>query len=391
MQYPNGTSTSYAYDARNRLTNSTTVDGASRVASFAYTLDLAGRRTQEADADGTVRGYGYDSVDRLTSETVTGSMSYAKVFAYDAVGNRLTQTTTGTGAASVTYTYDSRDRLSTENTTGYAYDANGNLTSKSGEATYGWDFENRLTSVNLTAGPAVAHQYDPDGNRVQTSVTPSGGSAATTNMLVDTAGCPSCGGGGGLSQVVVETDGSGNITSVYVRAGDELLEVMRPAGGGTWTTRFVHHDGLGSVRALTDESGTTTDTRGYEAFGTKNTEAGSDPLVYGFAGEPFQAESSLAYHRARWMDARVGRFGGMDRRDGDPQSPLSRHRYIYGSDDPTGMTDPSGNDVSGGDYSLQTIFNSFTGTPDDRRSRGSSKTSTTSDTARACARCIPRG
>ena len=32
---------------------------------------------------------------------------------------------------------------------GQPYDANGNITSKSGEATYGWDFDNRLTEVNL--------------------------------------------------------------------------------------------------------------------------------------------------------------------------------------------------------------------------------------------------
>ena len=35
---------------------------------------------------------------------------------------------------------------------------------------------------------------DPDGNRVQTSVTPSGGITTTVNMLVDTVGCASCGG-----------------------------------------------------------------------------------------------------------------------------------------------------------------------------------------------------
>ena len=75
---------------------------------------------------------------------------------------------------------------------------------------------------------------------------------------------------------------------------------------GMWTTRFIHGDGLGSVRALTDETGTTIDTRGYEAFGTKNVEAGSDPLSYGFAGEPFEPNSMLAYHRARWMDAGWG-------------------------------------------------------------------------------------
>jgi RHS repeat-associated protein len=98
------------------------------------------------------------------------------------------------------------------------------------------------------------------------------------------------------------------------------------------------------VRALTDETGTTIDTRGYEAFGTKNVEAGSDPLTYGFAGEPFQPDSFLAYHRARWMDARVGRFEGMDPYGGDYKRPTSLHRYLYGSNEPTDWVDPSGND-----------------------------------------------
>jgi RHS repeat-associated protein len=182
-----------------------------------------------------------------------------------------------------------------------------------------------------------------DGNRVQTSVTASGGSAGTTNMLVDAARS--------LSQVVAETDGSGNISAVYVRAGDELLEVMRPGPTpGTWTTRFVHHDGLGSVRALSDESGTTTDTRGYEAFGTKNVEAGSDPLAYGFAGEPFQSDSMLAYHRARWMDARVGRFLGMDPEREHPNTPATLHRYMYAAANPTDDVDPSGRE-----YDMQSI------------------------------------
>ncbi len=65
-----------------------------------------------------------------------------------------------------------------ETETSYAYDANGNVTSKSGEAAYAWDFENRLTSANMTGGAVVAHQYDADGNRVQTTVTPSGESAS---------------------------------------------------------------------------------------------------------------------------------------------------------------------------------------------------------------------
>jgi RHS repeat-associated protein len=83
------------------------------------------------------------------------------------------------------------------------------------------------------------------------------------------------------------------------------------------------------------------DTRGYEAFGTKNVEAGSDPLTYGFAGEPLEGTTQLAYHRARWMP-RVGRFLGMDPKGGDAERPVTFHRYIYGAADPTNAVDPSG-------------------------------------------------
>jgi hypothetical protein len=70
------------------------------------------------------------------------------------------------------------------------------------------------------------------------------------------------------SQVVADTDGSGNLTALYVRVGDELLAVMRPgSGAGTWTTRFVHSDGLGSVRVLTDETGPTSIRAGTRRLG----------------------------------------------------------------------------------------------------------------------------
>ena len=240
--------------------------------------------------------------------------------------------TTGAGAASVGYSYDTRDRLTTESGATYAYDANGNITSKSGEATYAWDFENRLTSVTMSNGTVVRHAYDVDGNRVQTSVTPSGGAATVTNFLVDAAG--------GLSHVVAESDAAGALGALYVRAANELFAVMRPGAG--WTTRYVHHDSVGSVRALTDETGVVVDARGYEAFGTMNVEAGSDPLPYRFAGEPFDGTSKLAYHRARWMDSRLGRFAGIDPFAGAVRDPRSLHGYAYAANDPSNKVDPNG-------------------------------------------------
>jgi RHS repeat-associated protein len=176
---------------------------------------------------------------------------------------------------------------------------------------------------------------------VQTTVTPAGGGTPTvTKYLVDTTGS--------LSQVVAETDGTGALMSLYVRADNELLAVLRPTGQSTWATRFVHVDGLGSVRVLTDEVGLVTDTRDYEAFGMRNETAGSDSLAFGFAGEPFDASSQLAYHRARWMDPGRGRFVSTDPLMGRVGNPLSLHRYLYAGDDGVNATDPTGQETLAG-------------------------------------------
>ena len=195
----------------------------------------------------------------------------------------------GLGAGAISYGYDELDRLLTENGTTYGYDANGNLTSKSGEATYTWDFENRLVRVDKTDGTVVTHAYDADGNRVRAEVTSPGGSPAVTDFLVDPSGA--------LSHVVAESDASGNLIAYYVRGSDDLLSVVRLT-----EQRFYHADGLGSIRVLTDESGLLTDTYEYTAFGELLQHVGTDRQPYHFASEPFEPTLGFYYNRARWLD-----------------------------------------------------------------------------------------
>ena len=174
-------------------------------------------------------------------------------------------------------------------------------------------------------------------------VTPSGGSAAVDNLLVDTGGCASC--GGGLSQAVVESDGSGNLVVYYVRIGGQLLAEMRPGcTPGTWSTKFVHGDGLGSVRALTDETGTTIDTRGYEAFGTKNARRGATRLCTASpASRSSRTPCSPTTGPGGWMRGWGGSWG-WNKFPGFSHRPMSLHRYLYASNNPVLRRDPSGLD-----------------------------------------------
>ncbi|MBK5257627.1 MAG: RHS repeat-associated core domain-containing protein, partial [Vicinamibacteria bacterium] len=78
------------------------------------------------------------------------------------------------------------------------------------------------------------------------------------------------------------------------------------------------------------------------AFGELIAHTGTDPQPYAFAGEPYDPNTGLQYHRARWMDARGGRFLGMDPLRGNSSDPASLHRYTYVASEPVGRIDPSG-------------------------------------------------
>jgi RHS repeat-associated protein len=336
---PNGVDTKFDHDSLNRLTNIRTYTRSpdTTIASYGYTLGATGIRTRIDEADGTSRGYQYDDLYRLTKETVNGAQSYENSFTYDAVSNRKTQTRTGavvdagvvdaadgvdacgSGSSTVNYSYDNRDRLTGENGTIYSWNVNGNLVGKTGEATYEWDFEDRLVKVTKADGTVVENVYDVDGVLVRTAVNGVG-----TDLLVDTSG--------GLSHVVAEVDSSGAVSVLYVRAGGTLLEEVR---GGV--AKMYEADGLGSTRSLLDGSGATTDTYSYDAFGNTVSSTGTDGNPYRFAGERLIENTGMYQNRARWLDTRTGRFVSVD-----PAVDATSSPYGYGSQDPVNRVDATG-------------------------------------------------
>src|SRR5260370_13366438 len=152
-----------------------------------------------------------------------------------------------------------------------------------------------------------------------------------TTYLVDTQN-PT-----GYAQVITET--TGNTTRQYVLG---LERVSERIAGGTTTTRFYDYDGHGSVRALTDTTGAVTDT--YDAFGNLIHSTGTTPNNYLFAGEQFDPALHLYYNRAPYLNTSTGRFMNIDPYEGDAESPLSLHKYLYAGNDPINQVDPSGND-----------------------------------------------
>jgi RHS repeat-associated protein len=59
-------------------------------------------------------------------------------------------------------------------------------------------------------------------------------------------------------------------------------------------------------------------------------------------GEQWDPNAGFYYLRARWMDPSTGRFVSVDPYEGDPQAPVSLHRYLYAGISPLNYVDPSG-------------------------------------------------
>ena len=164
------------------------------------------------------------------------------------------------------------------------------------------------------------YEYDYLGNR--TSKTSSG---VTTEYTTDLSS--------GYSQVLKATDGN---TTVYYTRGFELISRRE----GSTASYYVYDGGL-SVRALTNEAGTVTDTLVFDAFGNETGRTGTTDNSYGFQGEE-QDSTGLYYLRARYMDPATGTFTTMDTYGGSLSDPMSLHKYLFANSNPVMYSDPSG-------------------------------------------------
>ena len=102
-------------------------------------------------------------------------------------------------------------------------------------------------------------------------------------------------------------------------------------------TYYYSHDGLGSVRTLTDSSGTLENTYDFLPFGNLlgSGTSGTVDQRYTYTGREDNPAASLMYYRRRSYDSSVGRFGARD-------TPSHGADYVYAQSNPTTMTDPFG-------------------------------------------------
>ncbi len=310
------------------------------IADFAYTHDAVGNRlskTQTAsphgdDGKGVVKySYAFDKVYRLLNSLPTKLNNgkdkeqehKAETFVYDAVGNRLTGP-----RARTSYTYGAGNELISslrsddeDDAISYEYDNNGNLIRKTetdGKSwTYGYDFENRLTKAVKRKGhetKTITFKYDPFGRRMEKKVekTEDGRTETKTHTYVyDNEDV--------IIEYLTKTEDNETKTEVvrYVHGHgiDEPLSMEQsPLFGkeGPGEIFYYHADGLGSITALTDSKQKVVESYSYDSFGELKRKGDKIKNTYTFTGREWDKEVKLYYYRARYYDAKVGRFTQKD-------------------------------------------------------------------------------
>jgi len=125
-----------------------------------------------------------------------------------------------------------------------------------------------------------------------------------------------------------------------------LLTVVSPARAQE-AVEYYHVDALGSVRAVTDQSGVVLVRHDYEPFGREPVvQAGDDSRR--FTGKERDVETGLDYFGARYYQNRTGRFTTVDPvldQDAAAVNPQRWNRYAYGLSNPVRNVDPDGRET----------------------------------------------
>ena len=207
----------------------------------------------------------------------------------------------------------------------HEYDASGRLISKtnnSGTTTYSWLDNDRMASVTSPTG-TVTYEYNADGLKIKSD------DGTNPKWYLYDMHLP-------YGQVIAEYSNDGSLIAGYVY-GQERISQKR----GT-VVHFYIADGQGSIRQLTDVSGTVTDEYWYTAFGETLARTGTTVNEFQYVGEQWDANAGFYYLRARWMDPSTGGFTSVDPYSCNPQCPISLHRYLYANACPVSIVDPTG-------------------------------------------------
>jgi RHS repeat-associated protein len=316
MTYANGMTAGYQYDAAGRLLDLVYQLNSANVATFGYTYDKVDNRTSMTDEYG-LHSYTYDTLYRLIEATHPQPVNPLEQFDYDVLGNRVYSSV-----------YNAANQLLSDENFIYSYDKNGNTIQKvsrtdNSGVRYYWSAENQLTQIeeysDISSNMLVSvskYIYDGLGRRVVKDL-----DGLVTKYIYD------------QYDILLETDVSGTVKARYTHGlgVDEPISMKRDG-----QSYYYVADDLGSIVKLVAAGGSVVNNYKYDSFGNILEKAEGVANPYTYTAREYDAESGLYYYRARYYDAKIGRFLSEDPLRSDPNA------YVYVGNNPLGYVDPMG-------------------------------------------------
>ena len=108
--------------------------------------------------------------------------------------------------------------------------------------------------------------------------------------------------------------------------------------------KTYHYDLRGSTVAITNMSGTVTDTFTYDTYGKMTSRTGSTFVIFGYNGRDGVVTdvNGLIYMRARYYSPELRRFVNADIVAGEITNGITLNRYAYANANPVTNVDPLG-------------------------------------------------
>lgn len=332
----NGHFTASGYD---RITGwlddrTTGPSGGTSIQNFSYVWDEAANLTQRVDTkNGTTETFLYDALDRLYQSSRNGSVVLS--VGYDALGNIETKTGIGT------YSYTGPNKHAVTATTSggsYVYDANGNMTSRNGNAIT-WYSYNKPRVIN-GSGFSSEFWYGPTGERWKQR-TVSGSSVGIRRYI-------------GPYMERLDTSATNEFRHFIYAPTGPIAMYKRPSSGLSPVWTFMVTDHLGSTDVIMNGFGTQQVDMSFTPFGERKAADGVSTLssagvtayrnvtTRGFTFHEHLDQLDLIHMNGRVYDPALGRFLSADPHVQAPFNAQSLNRYSYTFNNPLSYIDPTG-------------------------------------------------
>ncbi len=335
------------------------------VQSISYLYDgLNNVRERRDNVVNRVEDFGYDAMQRLTGQDmIVGGTTLRNSWDYDNAGNITSRVENKIDIGYAYQNVDGYQKLTAAGAIGgIRYDNNGNIVN-SDDRSIDWSSFNKPSRIN-TGNHRIQFKYGPNRARYERK-----NFRRVNGLLKIDSTTHYLGKGFERNQ---SFDPGGELTSTehlyFIYVGDNLVATHSKSLSNTkvssYKQRYYHTDALGSISAITDESGNVVDRYMYSVFGERSRDADgpiseiSHLSAYnfsrGYTGHQELADVGFVHMNGRVYDPMVGRFLSADPSIQAPTSTQNYNRYSYVINNPLKYTDPSGYSFFGS--LLQNIF-----------------------------------